>query len=62
MAILNFHSACTPCKLIAPHLEALRKSHSIAVCNISVDRADDLATKFDVRAIPTFILIKKVAG
>ena len=32
------------------------------MARISVEKAEDLATKFNVTAIPTFVLIKKSAG
>ena len=69
VAVLYFHTyslsylrPCTPCKLISPHLDSLHKKYPVPVCNINLDKVDELATKFDVRAIPTFILVKKTSG
>jgi thioredoxin 1 len=51
---------CGPCKMIAPAVvEIARESAGkLKVCKINVDVAQDLATKFSVMSIPTFLVFK----
>jgi hypothetical protein len=56
------YSWCGPCKLVAPTLEALRKEFAISVAKVDTDKADELSARFDIHAIPTYILLKKSGG
>ena len=49
---------CGPCKLIAPILEeiAAEQAGSIRIAKVNVDKAPDLARRFEVMSIPTLIL------
>ena len=49
---------CGPCKLIAPILEeiAAEQAGSIRIAKVDVDKAPDLARRFEVMSIPTLIL------
>ena len=49
---------CGPCKVIAPILEeiAAEQAGSIRIAKVNVDEAPDLARRFEVMSIPTFIL------
>ncbi|XXH01071.1 hypothetical protein Hte_007422 [Hypoxylon texense] len=53
---------CGPCKVIAPHYEALAKQHSVpkvlAFAKVDVDRAQDAARALGVTAMPTFLFFK----
>jgi thioredoxin 1 len=51
---------CGPCKMIAPVLDELaeEKAGKLKVAKINVDDNQDLATRFQVRAIPTLLLFK----
>ncbi len=51
---------CGPCKMIAPHLDALDSASSdkIKVCKINVDEAPDIATKYSVMSIPAVFIFK----
>jgi thioredoxin-like negative regulator of GroEL len=51
-----------PCKLIAPYLETYRNHFEIAVARIDTDRSEELSSKFDIHAIPSFVLLKKASG
>lgn len=51
---------CGPCKAMMPIVDEIAKEHEgkIKVCKVNVDEARDLAAKFDVMSIPTFVAIK----
>ena len=51
---------CGPCKAIAPMLEEVAKEYSgkVKVAKVNVDENQELAKKYNVRAIPTLMLFK----
>ncbi len=51
---------CGPCKMIAPVLEeiATEKSGAVKIGKVDVDKEQGLASRFQVRAIPTLLLFK----
>jgi len=50
---------CGPCKMIAPIIEELAKEVTDAkVVKVDVDASPEIGAKFQVRSIPTFILLK----
>lgn len=53
---------CGPCRAIAPILDELADTHKgklkIAKVNVEDEGNQDLASEFDVRAIPTLIIFK----
>lgn len=51
---------CDPCKAMMPIVDEIAEEHEgkIKVCKVNVDEARDLAAKFDVMSIPTFVAIK----
>ena len=57
---------CGPCKMMTPVVEELatEKEGTIKVCKVNVDDEPDLAQKFNIMSIPTFVAIKegKVIG
>lgn len=57
---------CGPCKMMMPVVEEIAKENEgkIKVCKVNVDEEPELASKFDVMSIPTFVAIKnsKVVG
>ena len=58
MHILYFTADwCNPCKRVRPILEELNMDHHNKFQIIDVDSEIELAKKFEVRSIPTFILI-----
>lgn len=51
---------CGPCKMTAPHLEAFAESRpDIKVGKVDVDKDAPLAVKYNITAVPTFILFKE---
>lgn len=63
--VLDFYADwCGPCKMTAPILEEVSNEASfnkISFCKVNVDEEDDLATKFNVQAIPTLVFLKNGA-
>lgn len=58
--ILDFFATwCRPCKMLAPHLQALQNKYQgkIIIYEIDVDKEPELAQHFNVSAMPTLIFI-----
>ncbi len=50
---------CGPCKMMAPVVDAIATAHDeVQVCKVNVDDEVDLALKYKVMSIPTFIVFK----
>ena len=59
--LLDFWATwCGPCKMIAPHVEALAEENPhITVGKIDVDEERELAIRFGITSIPTLIVMDK---
>jgi len=58
--ILDFHATwCGPCKMLAPHLQAIQNKYNgkLIVYKIDVDQEPALAQRFNVQAMPTIVFI-----
>jgi thioredoxin 1 len=54
-----FATWCGPCKRIAPELEKLSKKYtSVKFVKVDVDDLPELAEKYEVSAMPTFLMFK----
>jgi thioredoxin 1 len=54
-----FATWCGPCKMLAPELEDLAYEHpEIKVIKVDVDEFNELAGRFNVRAVPTLVVFK----
>ena len=51
---------CGPCKAIAPILEELAEElgGAVKICKINVENNSEVATKYEIRAIPTILIFK----
>lgn len=51
---------CGPCRMIAPVIESLAEKYAgkVKVAKLDVDKAGEIAQKYDVSGIPTVILYK----
>lgn len=51
---------CGPCKMVSPVMEELAKEYSrITFVKINVDENPESTTKYGIRSIPTFLIIKE---
>lgn len=50
---------CGPCRMMAPVVEEIAKEHpDVLVGKVDVDAEGELAKKFNIISIPTFIVLK----
>lgn len=59
--LVDFWAAwCGPCRMVAPVLEELAEQMEgkVRIAKVNVDENQDIAVKFQVSSIPTFILFK----
>jgi thioredoxin 1 len=61
IVLLDFYADwCGPCRAISPAIETMAEDTDgeAKVCKVNVDDASDIASKFGVRSIPTFVFMK----
>ncbi len=60
LVLLDFYAEwCGPCKVMSPILEEIAAENpDIKVCKIDVDEEPELSARFNIEAMPTFIVIK----
>ena len=53
-------SWCGPCRMMSPVIDKISEEmgDKLKVCKVNVDEEPDLAEKFGVMSIPTFVAIK----
>lgn len=53
---------CNPCKMISLILEEIKKEYSkkIFVLKINIDNNKEIAEKYNIRSIPTLIILNKM--
>ena len=59
--LVDFHADwCSPCKMMNPILKNIKKhmGDELKIIKINIDNNQQVASKFQVRGIPTFILFK----
>ena len=58
--VLDFHATwCGPCKMIAPKFQSLSDDNKhVSFYKIDIDKRPELASKYGVSAMPTFIAFK----
>lgn len=51
---------CGPCRVMKPTLEALETEYAgrVRIVPVDVDEEQQLAQQFDVRSMPTFVLLR----
>ena len=55
-----FAQWCEPCQVMSPLVDELAEENlpNVKVCKVDIDENMELATKFNVVSIPTFLIIK----
>jgi len=59
--LVDFYATwCGPCKALSPILEQLKEQYNnqIQILKIDVDENPELASKYDIRSIPTLMTFK----
>ena len=61
LVVVDFYADwCSPCKQLAPIVEALAKENpKLKVCKLDIDENRDIYVKYKVRGIPTLIFFKE---
>lgn len=51
---------CGPCKMIAPHIDALAEEYAgrVKVLKVNVDDEQEIANKYGIMSIPTLLFFK----
>lgn len=52
---------CGPCRMVSPALESLARQYAgkVKLVKVNVDQAPQLGRRFEVRGIPTLLVLKK---
>ena len=60
LVVIDFTASwCGPCKMIAPAYEELSGEYTDSVfCKIDVDEVPEIAQRYEVMAMPTFLFLK----
>lgn len=61
VAVVDFTAEwCPPCRILAPHIEALARelSGSVLIAKVDVDRQPELVARFRVQGMPTLIFFR----
>lgn len=53
-------SWCGPCRMMSPVIDSIaeEEGNTVKVCKINIDEEQNLAVKYNVMSIPTFIVLK----
>ena len=54
-------SWCGPCRMMSPVIDQIAEEmqDTVKVCKINIDEEQNLAVKYNVMSIPTFVVIKE---
>lgn len=60
LIVIDFGASwCGPCKNIAPQYHQLAEEmQNVVFCKVDIDDFEELAQKFQVKSVPTFVFIK----
>ena len=56
-----FATWCGPCQIMSPLIEELSEENlpNIKICKLDIDESGDIAIRYGVMSIPTFLIFKK---
>ncbi|XP_051174579.1 thioredoxin-2-like [Leptopilina boulardi] len=60
LVVIDFYATwCGPCKVIAPKIDEYSEEFpDVIFVKVDVDECDDIAVKYNVNSMPTFLFIK----
>ena len=60
MITINYFSApwCGPCKMFGPIVDVISQELNVPVNKVNVDESKDMAEAYQVRSVPTLVLMK----
>ena len=61
LVVIDFMATwCGPCKMIGPKLDEMANemADAIVVLKVDVDECEDIATEYNINAMPTFVFVK----
>ena len=61
LSVVDFTASwCPPCRMIAPHIDALARdlAGQVVVVKVDVDDQPDLAARFGVMSMPTLLFLR----
>ncbi len=61
IVLIDFWASwCGPCKMMSPVIDKIAEEvgEEVKVCKINIDEEQNLAVKYNVMSIPTFIVLK----
>jgi thioredoxin 1 len=59
ISLIEFTAAwCGPCKVLAPTLQAVATEYKLPVTEIDVERDQVAAARYDVRTMPTVVILR----
>ena len=59
--LVDFYAEwCQPCKMVSPILDEVKKTmgEKVRIIKIDVDKNPSIATKYNIRGVPTLMLFK----
>jgi|688.fasta_scaffold441087_3 thioredoxin 1 len=62
VVVVEFYASwCSPCKILLPILQELSIEYDdiVSFYNVDVDEHEELATKFNIKGVPTILIFKK---
>lgn len=62
IVLIDFWASwCGPCKMMSPVVDQIAEemNDNVKVCKVNIDEEQNLAVKYNVMSIPTFVVIKE---